>query len=152
MPVIVQCEDKRDPTFGSSIFLKFFMFSEVQLMSKNQRRMKTGLTDKQTSIVSEHVWNKRHKHRGFFFYFFPPGTDSHSTEPLIQPDSPFFSSVSLVSLCLASYSVSSIFFFSFYSVLMFLHAIVTLFSSLVRPHSVSVWFWQNSQVIQTFFV
>lgn len=39
----------------------------IEALVQNEQRMKTGLMDRQTSIVSGHVWNKRQQHRGFFF-------------------------------------------------------------------------------------
>lgn len=83
---------------------------------QNERRMKTGLADRQTSIVCEHVWNKRQQHRGVFSLL---GPAAHGSPP-IQPDSLVFpSNFFLLSLCLASPSVPYIFFFfpPFYNIL-----------------------------------
>lgn len=45
---------------------------------QNERRMKTGPADRQTSIVCEHVWNKRQQHRGVFSLL---GPAAHGSPP-----------------------------------------------------------------------
>lgn len=83
---------------------------------QNERRMKTGLADRQTSIVCEHVWNKRQQHRGVFSLL---GPAAHGSPP---PSNLTASSSRLTSFCCLFVSLllqflTSFFFPPFYNIL-----------------------------------
>lgn len=103
-------EDKWDPASSrlSSSFLNFCPVSESKLLSGTSPRMKTGLVDRQTSIVSGHVWNKRQQHtEGFFLLLGPTTAHGDKVTALI----PRFDLTAALSLSLSWYLSASLHLF-----------------------------------------